>query len=254
MRTDAAAIYRLRVESCKPAAGRGYDTEITGSIVGQLIVADGGVTRKPSSDEKKTTVTVHGYTAEGSGAGPITIGEEYVFFVGAGNYELNPAQAAMHVPEDVGNDPTAIVSADGSLTLDHLVAQELGIMEPIERELTDTQQSRLDTVRGLVSAAGDAVSASWYVDTRAGYGGAANTVSPGDGNYRLEVWGIGSGTVSVTLFINDRGQQVGLLGTSEYQSSVSTTFTMSSEDDVLLSVTPQGDVDAAIGFTVVKVA
>ena len=88
MSADAAAIYRLKVESCKPAAGRGYDTEITGSVVGQLIVADGGVTRKPLDDEKKATVTIHGYTAEGSGAGPIAIGDEYVFFVGAGDYEL----------------------------------------------------------------------------------------------------------------------------------------------------------------------
>ena len=88
MSADATSIYHLKVESCEPSAGRGYDTEITGSVVGQLIVADGGVTRKPLDDERKTTVTIHGYTAEGSGAGPIAIGDEYVFFVGAGDYEL----------------------------------------------------------------------------------------------------------------------------------------------------------------------
>lgn len=259
MSADAAAIYRLKVESCKPAAGRGYDTEITGSVVGQLIVANGGVTRKPLDDEKKATVTIHGYTAEGSGAGPIAIGDEYVFFVGAGDYELNPAQAAMHVPEDVGNDATAIVSADGSLTLNQQIAQELGIVEPTETSMTDARQARLDTVRERVererAESTDIVDgASWYIDTDSGYDGMTNSVSSADGRYRMDVFGVGRGSAVITLLVNGQEQSVGTFGFSEISGTISTTFDMTSDDNVALRVVPEGEVDAAIGFTVTKVA
>ena len=259
MRADAAAIYRLKVESCEPAAGRGYDTEITGSVVEQLVVSDGGVIRHPLGEEQKSTVTIHGYTAEGSGAGPIAIGDEYVFFVGAGDYELNPAQAAMHVPEDVGDDPTAIVSADGSITLSQQIAQELGIVEPTETSMTDARQARFDTVRERVererAESTDIVDgASWYIDTGSGYDGSASSVSSADGRYRMDVFGVGRGSVAITLLVNGQEQSVGTFGFSEISGTISTTFDMTSDDNVVLHVVPEGEVDAAIGFTVTKVA
>lgn len=259
MSADAAAIYHLKVESCEPAAGRGYDTEITGSVVGQLIVADGGVTRKPLDDERKTTVTIHGYTAEGSGAGPIAIGDEYVFFVGAGDYELNPAQAAMRIPEDVGDDVTAIVSADESITLNRQIAQELGIVESTETSMTDARQARLDTVLERVEQeranSTDIIDgASWYIDTDSGYDGMTNSVSSADGRYRMDVFGVGRGSVAITLLVNGQEQSVGTFGFSEISGTISTTFDMTSDDNVALHVVPEGEVDAAIGFTVTKVA
>ena len=87
----------------------------------------------PHADE---TIVIRGYTAEGSGAGRLTVGERYVFFLDSGDsgagesdgyYEMTPALSVFPVDERTAKEPSGSRNADGSFALTDSLVARLGI-------------------------------------------------------------------------------------------------------------------------------
>ncbi|KFI47267.1 hypothetical protein [Bifidobacterium biavatii] len=123
-------IVYARITSCAkpPTRDTGYDTTIKAEVLGTINGNDADSTDGlPQSGD---VISMHGYTASGSGAGKLTVGGEYVFFLSYhdGTYaQLTPALSTFPVTDAVKREPAASANADGSLRLTDDIAARLGL-------------------------------------------------------------------------------------------------------------------------------
>ncbi|MBW3092226.1 hypothetical protein KIH79_04505 [Bifidobacterium sp. 82T10] len=128
---SADVIVRARIASCaRPKPGdTGYDTLITLDTISA--VTGGGEASGDAVPRAGDAVAVHGYTAKASGAGELTVGDEYVFFLAHyddGTYaQLTPALSTFPVTDAAKRNPAASANADGSLRLTDDLADRLGL-------------------------------------------------------------------------------------------------------------------------------
>lgn len=135
----------VMITGCAAPSGTGGDTDTAGYDTAINAVVLGGAS---SDDEKRTdridppptgeTIVIRGYTAEGSGAGRLTVGERYVFFLGVGAeesggyYEMTPALSVFPVTGSTAKEPSGSRNADGSFALTGSLVARLGITDKAE--------------------------------------------------------------------------------------------------------------------------
>ncbi|NEG89396.1 hypothetical protein [Bifidobacterium aerophilum] len=145
-------IVYARIVSCAepPAKDDGYDTTIKAEVLGAV---NGSDTDDDASLPKAgDVISMHGYTASGSGAGKLTVGGEYVFFLSYHDdtyAQLTPALSTFEVKDADRNTPTNIRNADGSFPLSAAIAVKLGISD--ENKLTVSEPVSDDDVRRMAA-------------------------------------------------------------------------------------------------------
>lgn len=116
----------------------GYDTVINAAVLGGASADDEERTDRIDPPPAGETIVIRGYTAEGSGAGRLTVGERYVFFLDAGAgeadgyYEMTPALSVFPVTGRTAKEPSVSRNADGSFALTDSLVARLGITDKAE--------------------------------------------------------------------------------------------------------------------------
>ena len=114
----------------------GYDTAIDAVVLGGVSAGDAERDDRVDPPHADETIVIRGYTAEGSGAGRLTVGERYVFFLDSGDsgagesggyYEMTPALSVFPVTDRTAKEPSGSRNADGSFALTDSLAARLGI-------------------------------------------------------------------------------------------------------------------------------
>lgn len=111
----------------------GYDTVINAVVLGGVSAGDADRADRVDPPPAGETIVIRGYTAEGSGAGRLTVGERYVFFLGVGAgepdgyYEMTPALSVFPVDERTAKEPSGSRNANGSFALTDSLVARLGI-------------------------------------------------------------------------------------------------------------------------------
>ncbi|PST49254.1 hypothetical protein COO72_03570 [Bifidobacterium callitrichos] len=114
----------------------GYDTAIDAVVLGGVSAGDEERDDRVDPPPVDETIVIRGYTAEGSGAGKLMVGERYVFFLDSGDsgagesdgyYEMTPALSVFPVAERTAKEPSGSRNADGSFALTDSLAARLGI-------------------------------------------------------------------------------------------------------------------------------
>ncbi|MBT1162437.1 MULTISPECIES: hypothetical protein [Bifidobacterium] len=275
-------IVYARIVSCSepPAQDDGYDTTIKAEVLG----AANGNDADPTDGLPKSgdIISMHGYTASGSGAGKLSVGGEYVFFLSYhdGTYaQLTPALSTFEVTDADRNTPTNIRNVDGSFPLSATIAVKLGITD--EHKLTVSEPVSDDDVRRM-AAVNQAVgfdddmthdeNADVVNSSKASWWSAATVDKNGDtvppaataimsltpvpvGKYRLTMVCSGTGSFDAELTVDEASTQHRTIScTPDNVASSTIDITVSDAGEKSwIRFTPTDDTKAAGGFRFDKI-
>ncbi|PST47470.1 hypothetical protein CPA40_01245 [Bifidobacterium callitrichos] len=140
----------VMITGCTAPDGAGGDTDAAGydTVINAVVLGGASAGDLPADDEEQTnridpppageTIVIRGYTAERSGAGKLTVGERYVFFLDAGAreadgyYEMTPALSVFPVTGRTAKEPSVSRNTDGSFALTDSLVARLGIADKAE--------------------------------------------------------------------------------------------------------------------------